>query len=116
MARSDAIDVMWGAASGAIDGYRLDVGPESDPDEFSQRFPSGTTSYTVSGLEPNTEYQVSVVSLSGNQESQPLQQVIRTSEQLLYLYTPATCNNLQHHDLISVDLYIPECSFFMYPV
>ena len=79
------MDVSWDEAKGDnIDGYRVDVGTPSNPRQFTQRFPRGTTRASFPGLDPDTDYQVNIVSTAGVEESEPLTKAARTSECKFY--------------------------------
>ncbi|XP_030828143.1 collagen alpha-1(XII) chain isoform X3 [Strongylocentrotus purpuratus] len=76
---SDSLDVSWDEAKGDnIDGYRVDVGTPSNPRQFTQRIPRGTTRASFPGLDPDTDYQVNIVSTAGVEESEPLTKAART--------------------------------------
>ena len=75
----DSIDVNWGQPEGSnIAGYRLDVGTPSNPQQFSRRLPADARSLTVDGLDPDTDYQVNLVSTSPDGESEPVTRQTRT--------------------------------------
>ena len=78
--RPDSIDVNWQDPDDeSVDGYRVDVGTPSDPRSmFSQRIPRGTNSVNVPGLDPDSDYQVSVVSTSPTGESEPVRKSAKT--------------------------------------
>ena len=76
---ADSLDVTWDQPSGGnIAGYRLDVGTPSNPRQFSRRLPPDTRRFTVEGLDPDTDYQVSLVSTSPDGESEPITRQART--------------------------------------
>ncbi|XP_041458375.1 twitchin-like isoform X2 [Lytechinus variegatus] len=77
---SDSLMLRWDEPEGDnIDGYRVDIGTPSNPRQFTQRFDRGQSQHTFSGLSPETDYQVKVVSLAGDEESEPLTKAARTS-------------------------------------
>lgn len=78
---SNSLDVRWDDAKGDnVEGYRLNVGTPSNPRQFSQRYPRDTTSATVPGLDPDTDYQVQIVTNAAGRESEPLTKPARTSK------------------------------------
>ena len=64
-------DLAWTASPDTVDGYKIlrrDVKAQS-PGQFSSAGKTSATSYTVTGLTPETKYAFRVVAYSGNNES-----------------------------------------------
>ena len=76
---TETATVNWEAASGDVDGYVVNMGTEANPNQFTQRVPSSNRRrFRQAGLEPDTDYQVSVKSVKEGSESEPINQGFRT--------------------------------------
>uniref|UniRef100_UPI0037E71CD7 tenascin-like isoform X2 n=1 Tax=Semicossyphus pulcher TaxID=241346 RepID=UPI0037E71CD7 len=72
--------VGWSQPVAPVDRVSLFYGPSSDPsDKVSVEVPSPDKQYSVDGLRPDTEYEVSLVSRSGNMSSDPVTTIFATA-------------------------------------
>ena len=84
--RYDSMGVQWEEPDDEnVDGYRLEVGTPDDPRQFVQEFDRGTTAANVPDLDPETDYQVNLVSTSPSGDSEPVRRRARTSESSLFI-------------------------------
>ena len=75
----DRATVNWEPATNDVDGYVVNMGTEANPTQFTQRVPSSDRRrFRQDGLEPETDYQVSIKSFDSEGESEPIQQGFRT--------------------------------------
>ncbi|XP_065110229.1 fibronectin 1b isoform X1 [Paramisgurnus dabryanus] len=75
----DSALVIWSVPRSQITGYRLFVSMGSSrPEQF--RIPGGQSQYTLSKLQPDTEYMVTLYSEQGSTLSEGVTEVFRTSQ------------------------------------
>ncbi|XP_051906163.1 tenascin-like isoform X2 [Hippocampus zosterae] len=70
----DSITLMWRNTLADVDGYRVKYGPLSGAahgEEVFSRGPGQSTTATITGLKPGTEYGVGVTSVKNERESLP---------------------------------------------
>ena len=75
----ESATVNWEPATNDVDGYIVNMGTEANPNQFTQRVPStDRRRIRQDGLQPETDYQVSIKSFDSEGESEPIRQGFRT--------------------------------------